>query len=99
MKGHRWFAAVYDAMSEGDERVLGPIRRRLVGDLRGRVLEIGAGTGFNFPHYPPDAIIIATEPDPFMLRRAVKRARQPAEPSNGQATIHFVQCAAEALPF
>jgi SAM-dependent methyltransferase len=99
MKGHRWFAAVYDLMSEGDERALGPIRQRLLGDLRGRVLELGAGTGFSFRYYPPGATVIATEPDPFMLRRAVTRAQALPEPGAMQATIRLVQCAAEALPF
>ena len=99
MKGHRWFAAVYDLISQGDERVLGPIRRRLLGDLRGQVLEIGAGTGFSFAYYPPGATVIATEPDPFMLRRAVKRAQEPPEAGKQAATIRLVQCAAEALPF
>jgi ubiquinone/menaquinone biosynthesis C-methylase UbiE len=40
------------------------------------VLEIGAGTGFYFPHYPDDAQVVATEPDPHMLRRAAARARK-----------------------
>ncbi len=37
--------------------------------------------------------LIAAEPDPYMLRRAAKRARD-AGPA-----ISFVQCVAEALPF
>ncbi len=36
----------------------------------GRVLEIGAGTGLNFPHYPTGVTeLLATEPDPHMFKR------------------------------
>jgi SAM-dependent methyltransferase len=38
------------------------LRRKLIGDLRGRILEIGCGTGFNFAHYAPAAEVIAIEP-------------------------------------
>jgi len=94
MKGHRWFATVYDLINRPSERrLIGPIRARLLGDLGGCVLEIGAGTGASFPHYSAARLVIATEPDPFMLRRAVKRARSLGHP------IRFVRCVAEALPF
>jgi ubiquinone/menaquinone biosynthesis C-methylase UbiE len=39
---------------------------------------------------------VATDPDPFMLRRAVARARQARQSGR---RIRLVQCAAEALPF
>jgi ubiquinone/menaquinone biosynthesis C-methylase UbiE len=94
VKGHRWFAAVYDTVNRSTERrVMAPVRARLLGELQGRVLEIGAGTGFSFSYYPVAATVIATEPDPFMLRRAVTRAHHDGR------SIRFVQCAAEALPF
>ena len=46
------------------------IRRQLLDDLTGDVLEIGAGTGANFEYYPASARVTALEPDPFMLKRA-----------------------------
>ena len=99
-RGHRWFAAVYDLLNRSAERrLLGPIRARLLGALRGRVLEVGAGTGASFPDYAPEPvgpIVVATDPDPFMLRRAVARARQARQSGR---RIRLVQCAAEALPF
>jgi ubiquinone/menaquinone biosynthesis C-methylase UbiE len=95
VRGHRWFAAVYDLLNRGAERrVIGPLRERLLRDAAGRVLEIGAGTGFSFPYYGPSARVVATEPDPFMLRRA--RARRAARAGR---RIQLVQAAAEALPF
>ncbi|BBZ76270.1 type 11 methyltransferase [Mycolicibacterium anyangense] len=49
-------------------------RRRLVGQASGRVLEIGAGTGLNVPHYPRaiDALLVA-EPEPGMRRKLERR--------------------------
>ena len=76
-QGHPWFAASYDFLNQwGERRMLGPLRQRLVGAARGQVLELGTGTGANFPHYPPSVTIMATEPDPFMLARARKRVAE-----------------------
>lgn len=39
MKGHRWFAASYDAINRGIERrVFGPLRRTAVGEPEGLAL-------------------------------------------------------------
>jgi ubiquinone/menaquinone biosynthesis C-methylase UbiE len=56
-----------------------------------RLLEIGAGTGLNFPHYPADAHGAATEPSREMLRLAHAKPRP--------AGVSLVQTSAEALPF
>ena len=42
----------------------------------GNILEIGAGTGKNFPHYPPNAEITAIDFSERMLARARKRAEK-----------------------
>jgi ubiquinone/menaquinone biosynthesis C-methylase UbiE len=52
------------------------VRTKVAGGARGRVLEIGAGTGFNFRYYPRDAEVVATDPDPEMRRLAEPRARE-----------------------
>jgi ubiquinone/menaquinone biosynthesis C-methylase UbiE len=94
MQGHPWVAATYDFLNQwGERRMLGPLRQRLVGAARGRVLELGAGTGANFPYYAASARIMATEPNPFMLARARKRAAELGRP------IALYQCPAEGLPF
>ena len=94
MKGHKWFAAIYDrVLASQEKKFLGAIRSEMLKDLRGRVLEIGAGTGANFHHYPDGAKVVATEPDPYMFERARKRA---AETSSH---IELRQAAAEELPF
>lgn len=93
-QGHRWFAAWYDRLNRSMERrLLARLRARLVGPLRGQVVEIGAGTGANFPFYAEGVEVVATEPDPFMLRRAREKATSSAahiDPRPGPA---------ERLPF
>ena len=94
MKGHKWFAARYDRLiALQEKKYLGAVREDLLKDVGGAVLEIGAGTGANFPYYRNGARIVATEPDPYMLERARERAAE--VPAN----IELHQVAAEDLPF
>lgn len=94
-KGHRWFAATYDRMSRSEESgFLGEMRRQLLADLTGDVLEIGAGTGANFEHYPPGVRVTAIEPDPFMLSRAEEKLA-----ALGRSKISLQEAPAEQLPF
>jgi ubiquinone/menaquinone biosynthesis C-methylase UbiE len=94
MKGHKWFASIYDRMLASEEKkFLGAVRQEMLKDLRGEILEIGAGTGANFQYYPKTAHVTATEPDPYMLERARKKAAQ------AEATITLQQVSAEELPF
>jgi SAM-dependent methyltransferase len=92
-RGHRWFAAGYErrGVRSEDSEYAREIRTRAAGGAEGRVLEIGAGTGFNFPYYPEGTEVVATEPDPHMLRRAEPRAR-----AHG---IDLRAAPAEQLPF
>ena len=94
VRAHPLFAASYDFLTGPTERrILGPIRSTLIGQATGRVLEVGAGTGANFPYYRQADEIVATEPDPFMLTRARKRA------ADLNLDIDFRDSPAESLPF
>ena len=94
-RGHRCFAFFYSRfIAPAAERQWGDARQRVMSELHGRVLEIGAGSGTSFSYYPSDLDVIATEPDPHML----KRARARAEELHG-ANIEVRQAAAEQLPF
>lgn len=87
--GHPWLAKTLDwAM-----RPLYPARRDVVPHARGRVLEVGVGTGLNFGLYT-DAVeeLVGVDPDPFMLERA--RPRAAALPF--RTTLH--QAGAEKMP-
>lgn len=86
---HPIFAALYDRQFRALERSwLGERRAGLLRDLKGDVLEVGAGTGANLPHYRQAARVVATEPDPAMRRRLVRKAVQatvPVEARDGPA--------------
>jgi len=94
-EGHRWFAALYDRMMAPAERsFMRQVRQEVAGGARGRVLEIGCGTGANFPFYTDAASeVIAIEPNPYMLERARKKVSAAGWP------VEIRQAAAEQLPF
>jgi ubiquinone/menaquinone biosynthesis C-methylase UbiE len=50
-------------------------RRRLLRGLNGTVVEVGAGHGLNFPHYPREVTeVIAVEPEPTLRAQAAEAA-------------------------
>jgi ubiquinone/menaquinone biosynthesis C-methylase UbiE len=91
---HRFFAAIYDSLAGMVEKKgLSDLRREVVGKARGRVVEVGAGTGLNFSHYSPDVTeVIATEPSQHMLKRARQKAAEASVP------ISLEQTPGERLP-
>jgi ubiquinone/menaquinone biosynthesis C-methylase UbiE len=73
------FARMYPkAAARADRRGATEHRRRLLAGLSGRVIELGAGDGRNFAHYPATVTeVIAIEPEPS-LRAAAETAAQHA---------------------
>ena len=64
------FAAAYDpVLARAERKGIARARETLLANCRGRVLEIGAGTGLNVEHYPAGTDVTYTEPDPHMARR------------------------------
>jgi ubiquinone/menaquinone biosynthesis C-methylase UbiE len=96
------FADVYDrnmrplerwGLARLRARALAEAAEALAGrDGGGRLLEVGAGTGGNFPFYPTGARAACVEPSREMLLRA---AVKPARPAHS----FLVQSFAERLPF
>jgi ubiquinone/menaquinone biosynthesis C-methylase UbiE len=91
---HPVFARAYARIASREDRVGGTENRReLLAGLSGRVIEIGAGIGSNFPHYPGSvAEVVAVEPEPYLRRRAEAAAAAAAAP------IRVVDGVADRLP-
>jgi SAM-dependent methyltransferase len=90
---HPRFARVYPAVAaRADRRGGAGHRQRLLEGLTGRVVEVGAGNGRNFVHYPPGVLeVLAVEPEPTLRALAVDADRSvPVEVRDGVA---------DALPF
>lgn len=100
-KKQRAKPAIYDRLAGQYDRAIAPLERMFLARLRAvalhelpsesRVLEVGAGTGLNFPFYPRGAHGVASEFSYEML----KVARGKHRPAN----VHLVQTSAEQLPF
>jgi len=73
----RLSAAIYDRFLQTSEvACLHQWRAELLADLAGQVLEVGAGTGLNLPHYPRTlSRLVLSEPDPHMRRKLAEKVR------------------------
>jgi SAM-dependent methyltransferase len=92
---HPLFARYYARISVTAETRLGMggVRGRLLAGLSGRVIEIGAGNGLNFAHYPSTVSeVVAIEPERLLRQLAVEAALRSDVP------VDVVPGAAEALP-
>lgn len=68
-------AAIYDLYTAPMEALGGRrARHRLFGRARGRILELGIGTGLSLPCYPPGTELTGIDISPRMLARARRRA-------------------------
>lgn len=90
-------AAIYDRfMQKTEEHGVRDWRAELLGDLRGSVLEVGAGTGINLAHYPPQVErLVLSEPDRHMRRRLEERLA--SDPPS--IDVELDGSSIEALPF
>jgi ubiquinone/menaquinone biosynthesis C-methylase UbiE len=92
----RMFSALYDRAFEASEEAgLRQMRAELLAGARGRVLELGSGTGLNLELYPREGLdsLTLTEPDPHMFRQLRERTKKVC------AGADLVQAGAEDLPF
>lgn len=72
---------------------LRPYRSRVVGGARGKVLEIGFGSGRNLPYYPDHVEeLIGVDPSPEMLALAAPAIAGSARP------VRLLERSAESLP-
>ena len=70
------FARVFDRFFGRDRgRGEADLRRELLATVSGRVVEVGAGNGINFEHYPGSVDeLIAVEPEPYLRAQAERTA-------------------------
>jgi MFS family permease len=91
---HPLFARFYAWASPRMEKAgFGERRGQLLAGLTGRVLEVGAGNGMNFAHYPAEVTgVLAVEPEPHLRALAETRASETA------IAIEVVDGTADHLP-
>ncbi|MEQ8147940.1 class I SAM-dependent methyltransferase [Streptomyces sp. OP7] len=87
----RWYARC--SVAAESRAGMADVRRKLLGGLSGRVIEIGAGNGLNFAHYPRTvAEVVAMEPERALRTLAVEAALRAEVP------VDVAPGVAEALP-
>lgn len=88
------FPTLYDFfMKPLEKRKFISIRSQLLAKASGKVLELGSGTGINFPLYRDVQSVIAIEPNPYMSDRATENK------AHANVPVEIVQAGAEKLPF
>jgi SAM-dependent methyltransferase len=94
-KSHPIFARVYTWLSpREDEAGQDENRRELLAGATGRALELGAGNGLNFRHYPATVErVVAVEPEPYLRARATEAAAE------AQVPVEVIEGADDPLPF
>ncbi|WP_148882245.1 class I SAM-dependent methyltransferase [Thermococcus aciditolerans] len=71
------FSKVYDLFeSPMERRAFSKYRARALSLAEGKVLEIGVGTGKNFPYYPQNVDVIGIDFSRGMLEKAERRRRE-----------------------
>lgn len=75
---HPLFARFYThVLARNEPAELRVYREELLTGLDGRVVEVGAGSGANFPHYPREVTeVVAVEPESYLREQAVTAAAQ-----------------------
>jgi ubiquinone/menaquinone biosynthesis C-methylase UbiE len=91
----RLFSAVYDrGMKSSEEAGMRQRRHELLAQARGRVVELGAGTGLNLAHYPEGIeSLTLVEPDPHMTKQLRPKL------AGAGIDAEVVEAPAERLPF
>jgi ubiquinone/menaquinone biosynthesis C-methylase UbiE len=88
-----WWAPAYDRATGALERaVLGEHRAWLLAEVDGVVVDVGAGTGANFPHFRRATRVIAIEPDARMRRQAASKL------ADASCPVELLDGSAESLP-
>lgn len=91
---HPVFARIYARISASAEaKGAAEHREEMLAGLEGRVVEVGAGNGLNFAHYPPTVTeVVAVEPEPHLRKLAQIAA------TDAKVVVTVVDGTADRLP-
>lgn len=93
MKRHPIFARVFVLLMKASQKEVGPHREEALAEASGRVLEVGAGHGENFRHYPAAVTeVVAVEPEPYLRGKALEAA------AGAPVAVRVVEGVAGSLP-
>jgi ubiquinone/menaquinone biosynthesis C-methylase UbiE len=88
------FARLFPLCARMMERDIARYRAELLAGLSGRVVDVGAGNGLNFAHYPAAVDeVVAVEPEPHLRGKAMQAA------GKAPVRVTVVDALADALPF
>jgi SAM-dependent methyltransferase len=92
---HPVFARFWDFVSVREDKAgQNEYRQELLAGASGRALELGAGNGRNFAHYPAGVDkVVAIEPEPYLRERAVEAA------ARAPVNIDVIEATDDPLPF
>ncbi len=78
----------------GNPKPIQEIRRRIIPQAQGNVLEVGVGPGVNFPYYDPTTVkkLYALEPNQGMVKRAETQRRET------KLDVEFLDLPGEQIP-
>ncbi|MGJ9383427.1 class I SAM-dependent methyltransferase [Salipaludibacillus sp. CF4.18] len=89
-----WFPKLYNPLMKPLEKIgFGNIRKELLLNAKGQVLEIGSGTGFNFSYYKHADKVVAVEPATQMREQSFIQIKKASVP------IEVISASGEKLPF
>ena len=90
---HPVFARLWSLMSQHEPAEIRRHRDELLAGLSGRVIEVGAGAGSNFAHYPAAVEeVVAVEPEPYLVEQARAAA------ARADVQVEVLDGVAEHLP-
>jgi SAM-dependent methyltransferase len=91
---HPLFARGYARLAKACEaKGASEHRDELLAGIAGRGIEVGAGSGLNFRHYPPEVReVLAVEPEPYLREIAARAATRAPVP------VRVADATADALP-